>query len=658
MLPNLNAQMQSRDSQVAAFGGIHYGEGPGMGQAEEMQNLSSARFPALCTREGRTQEGTWTNATAIYYRGGLLTVAGSKLYLDGAELGDITPGEKQFATVNSKVVIFPDKVMVDTAERTITPLEAMADIGAGLAEVQAGADGSSTGCVIKVHIGNYRAAVVGSGNYGGNDTDHLTLWNDKYVPLNWLKSASVDQETGVVTTEAGATRLTAHNVEAGQLFYSQSLGIDGTTRWGKITKEYVKYTPGTPVGPSKSASTQSMISTQSDSEYRAGWDYDIYAAEGASTPFAGLEALGFKAGDTVEITGCTTHPENNKMITIRELGTVQEGGSTLYTMTFDADTLTAGVEAGAITIRRKIPALSLICESGNRLWGVEGNTIYGSALGDPTNFFTYDGLDTDSYAVAVASDGAFTAAVPYGNAVLFFKEDVLHKLVGDYPSNYQLYDSKIPGVKWESSRSVCRINEVVYYHGREGVYSYAGGTPKLISTDFGPRRYEKASAGESGDRYYISMKDAKTGVWGMWVYDIQNRIWTREDGTHAAGFASGGGKLWYLDGDGTKVMCATPDESTETVAWSVTLSRFDERLRNRNAFVRLVLRAEVVEETGWLQVEVSTDKGAWRLIYPRKEHWTGMCVIPIIFPWCDALRVRISGQGKVMLHSITRETGQ
>ena len=144
----------------------------------------------------------------------------------------------------------------------------------------------------------------------------------------------------------------------------------------------------------------------------------------------------------------------------------------------------------------------------------------------------------------------------------------------------------------------------------------------------------------------------------MWVYDIQNRLWLREDGTHAAAFASGGGKLWYLDGDGTKVMCATPDTSSEVVEWSVTLDRFDERLRSRNAFVRLILRAEVVESTGWLQVEVSTDKGPWRLIYPRKEHWTGVCVIPIIFPWCDGLRIRISGQGKVMLHSITRETGQ
>ena len=639
MLPELNAQMQSRESQVSAFLGIHYGEGPSMGQAEETQNLSTARFPALCTREGRAQEGTWTNATGIYYRGGLLTVAGSKLYFDGVEIGDITPGEKQFATVNSKIVIFPDKLMVDSADKTITRMEASAEIAAGMAEVVAGAEGSSTGKTIKVHMGNYQAAVVGSGNLGGNDPDHLKNWHTWEDPFYAVHSVSVNKETGEVTISKSTTGKNADDISRDDLVYNTSLGIDGVTKWAKITKVY-----------------HPIYVNKVTDEY--GYDYDIYGVVGSNTPFSGMEALGFKAGDTVEITGCTTHPENNKTITIRELGTVVEGGETLYTMTFDPDTLTAGVEAGAVSIRRKVPALSLICESGNRLWGVEGNTIFGSALGDPTNFYTYDGLDTDSFAVAVASDGAFTAVVPYGSSVLFFKEEVLHKLLGDYPSNYQLYDSKIPGVKRESSGSVCRINEVVYYHGREGVYQYAGGTPKLISQDFGPRRYEKAAAGALGDRYYISMKDLKTNTWGMWVYDIQNRLWLREDGTHAAAFASGGGKLWYLDGDGTKVMCATPDTSTEVVDWSVTLDRFDERLRSRNAFVRLILRAEVVESTGWLQVEVSTDKGPWRLIYPRKEHWTGVCVIPIIFPWCDGLRIRISGQGKVMLHSITRETGQ
>lgn len=651
MLPELNAQMQSRESQVSAFLGIHYGEGPSMGQAEETKNLSTARFPALCTREGRAQEGTWTNATGIYYRGGLVTVAGSKLYFDGVEIGDITPGEKQFATVNSKIVIFPDKVMVDIDSGEITRMEAQAVLSTGAVTFR----NDETKSELAVALGAYYLRANGT-FYPGTSGPSTTRqnWRAYQYPFGLrsdgtykITNISLDESSGKIsyTKKTGTTEdyYGADAWKEGETFICPKMNLDGITAYGVIKSVDIYFYI--------SGGTREKV-------YTIQFERVEVTATGF-TNVGSFEALGFRSGDTIEITGCTTKPENNKTITIRETGEETRDGKSYAKLIFDANTLVAvPIEAGTVSIRRKVPSLSLICESGNRLWGVEGNTIFGSALGDPTNFYTYDGLDTDSFAVAVASDGAFTAVVPYGSSVLFFKEEVLHKLLGDYPSNYQLYDSKIPGVKRESSGSVCRINEVVYYHGREGVYQYAGGTPKLISQDFGPRRYEKASAGALGDRYYISMKDLRTGAWGMWVYDIQNRLWLREDGTHAAAFASGGGKLWYLDGDGTKVMCATPDTSAEVVDWSVTLDRFDERLRSRNAFVRLILRAEVVESTGWLQVEVSTDKGPWRLIYPRKEHWTGVCVIPIIFPWCDGLRIRISGQGKVMLHSITRETGQ
>ena len=271
MLPELNAQMQSRDSQVSAFLGIHYGEGPSMGQAEETQNLSTARFPALCTREGRAQEGTWTNATGIYYRGGLLTVAGSKLYFDGTEIGDITPGEKQFATVNSKIVIFPDKVMVDSVDKTITRLEASAEIAAGLAEVVAGAEGSSTGKTIKVHMGNYQEAVVGSGNLGGNDPDHLSGWAEYATPFNSITSVSVNQETGAVTIQKASTNKRVYDIEVGDLVYSTALGMDGVTKWGKITKRYYHYEPLPPVGPSPKTAALAF----STEHYNLGWDYDI-----------------------------------------------------------------------------------------------------------------------------------------------------------------------------------------------------------------------------------------------------------------------------------------------------------------------------------------------------------------------------------------------
>src|SRR5699024_8677059 len=108
-------------------------------------------------------------------------------------------------------------------------------------------------------------------------------------------------------------------------------------------------------------------------------------------------------------------------------------------ITFSNGDFTAGNEAGTVKITRELPELDYICEKDNRLWGVSSaeRTIYASALGDPSNFFTFDGLDTDSYAAAVGSEGNFTGLCKYGNTVLAWKERTLHKILGSNPSDFQ-----------------------------------------------------------------------------------------------------------------------------------------------------------------------------------------------------------------------------
>lgn len=174
----------------------------------------------------------------------------------------------------------------------------------------------------------------------------------------------------------------------------------------------------------------------------------------------------FKAGDAIEITGCTTYASNNGSHIIRSLS-----GRTL---TFDKDIFKAGAEAGTVLMERKVPDLTCICECDNRIWGGEGTTIWASALGDPTNFYVYDGLSTDSYAVAVGTDGAFTGCVAYGSTVLFWKEDCVHKVLGNYPAQYEIYTYTVPGVQEGSEKSLCIINETLFYKGRSGVYAYTG----------------------------------------------------------------------------------------------------------------------------------------------------------------------------------------
>ena len=649
-LPALSNMESRRQQQIITFGGINYGQNTQDGQLADCRNLTAEHFPCLHPRAGRKTAVSGLTAPEQIFaaEGNLYIVDNGALKLGDSTLLTLTLGRKQMAVINSKLVIFPDKVMVDTTDMTVTRLEAMAEIAAGMAEVVAGTDGSTTGQTVKIHIGNYQATVVGSGNLGGNNLDDLSQWKETARPFDTVDSVSVSQETGAVTIET-STGKTCVYVEVGDLVYAPALGIDGVTKWAKITKRYYRFKPANPVGPSsKSASTQS-----SNSEYYIGWDYDIYGVVGSSVPFAGMEDLGFRVGDTVEITGCTTHPENNKSITIRALGTVTEGDATVYTMTFDPDTLTAGTEAGAVTIRRKVPALSILCESQNRLWGAAGSTIYASALGDPCNWETFDGLSTDSYALAVAGGGQFTACCSYGSGVLFFKEDMLYKILGGYPAEYTLYSYHYPGVQLGSADSLININEVLYYKGAAGIWRYAGAAPELVSGAFGLRQYTDAWAGRCGQRYYISMK-GKDGGYGVWVYDTLRGFWLQEDERNA-GFAWANGRFYLLDRGAKKVYLTGQDNSEETrVPWSAELCAMDEVVHNRKSYSRLLLRADF-EAGSWLKAEISMDGGPWQTAGQWSAGHGQTRVIPLLPRRCDRFRIRLSGEGNVMLRSLTRD---
>ncbi len=60
-------------------------------------------------------------------------------------------------------------------------------------------------------------------------------------------------------------------------------------------------------------------------------------------------------------------------------------------LTFVVAAFTTGAEAGAVNIARPVPDLSFICEHNNRLFGVEGQNIWASALGEPPTCYKNPG---------------------------------------------------------------------------------------------------------------------------------------------------------------------------------------------------------------------------------------------------------------------------
>lgn len=368
-------------------------------------------------------------------------------------------------------------------------------------------------------------------------------------------------------------------------------------------------------------------------------------SEGLSTITTTGDDFTFSEGDGITITGCEVAPENNVNIIVR--------GVSGKVLTFYSNSFTNATETGEVTIKRKVPDLDFICENNYRLWGCKGNTIYASKYSDPLNFNVFDLIVSDSYNIQVGSDGDFTGCISFSSHICFFKEDVLHKLYGSKPSNYQLVTSNVFGVQKGCERTLCIINETLYYLGRNGVYAYTGGVPDLISSAFGTNVLSEGCAESDGEKYYISMKN--NSAWGLFTYDVRRNIWLREDDTHALDMANVEGKLYYIASDGG-LYSVNGDESLsdEEIEWSVTFCTFNEVINERKGYSKLGIRLDLGERS-YLDVEVSIDNGLWKSVYTTHNERAKTITVPIHPNRCDNFRVRLSGKGECKIKSLVRE---
>lgn len=598
-LPYFQSVNRKNKKQIINFGGLNYGQGASEGELSESLGLSSARFPCLSQRDGRKTAGSYEHASGLYARGKLCVVDGTDFLYDGKVVGQVLEGEKQFATINTKIVIFPDKAFYDTATGEFGSLEAE----------YIGYPGNVTFTADKITFPE-KSYIEQIAEDEGSITD---------VPASTeimvYTEVDFNRETGVLTLTTG-TEKTADTLTEGDIIQYQC----------DTEKEY-----------------QTVKSVFKDG---SSCQLEFFLHEIVLHEYPLIDTF-FNPGDAIEISGCSTYPANNGSHIIRSIDK--------RTLVFDSNNFPeTGVEGGNVTVARKVPALICICECDNRIWGAEGTTIYASALGDPKNFYVYDGLSTDSYAAAVGTEGAFTGCVPYSSTVLFWKENYVHKVLGSYPAQYEIYTYTVPGLQLGSEKSLSIINETLFYKGRGGVYAYTGGTPELISENFGTKRFFNAVAGTDGERYYISMQD-ENEHWGLYVYDTLRGIWLQEDETHAADFAQLDGVLYYLDAATGNVIMAGQDYSEEgRIYWSATLCPFNETIHGRKGYSRLYLRAEL-EAGSWLKVEISTDGMPYRQVYLTHNARARTLQIPILPTRCDDFKIRLSGKGTCLIKSLVRE---
>lgn len=490
--------------------------------------------------------------------------------------------------------------------------------------------------------------------YGDVEDSEKTL-----VPMG-AKIAIFPDKKLFDTTTFSFTDMEQKNVSSGTVRVTLAKG-DGTP--------YGEYTEGG-TAPENPENGQLWLDTSGDAPVMKTWSeaQGLWVAEATTYVLVSATGLGqgLKALDGVTVSGLEEAGLNGDWI-------LTDAGPDYILFTgILQKTLT---QTGEVRVERTCPEMDFVVEKDNRLWGCSSadHEIYCCKLGDPTNWRAYQGVATDSYAVTVGTPGPFTGAAVSGSAVIFFKENCLHRVYGTQPSNFTVYVDNLRGVQQGCHKSAVRVNEYLYYKSVFDVCVYADSEVAGISAALGTESYKNAVAGVCGSRLYLSMEDQE-GAWQLLVYDTAAGVWTREDGTHALGFAScltetfmlrADGELYaLLPGEynkdffmvGSDYTVYAQEETDEEVSWELRTGEILRELPDHKYIGKIQLYLEL-DPGARAEVALRRDGGAWETVQELSGGDQRRCTLPIYPRRCDRMEIRLTGVGHVRLVNWSKYVG-
>lgn len=327
------------------------------------------------------------------------------------------------------------------------------------------------------------------------------------------------------------------------------------------------------------------------------------------------------------------------------------------------------IQTNSIRIQRVMPDMDFIIESGNRLWGCKYgrnaneeivNEIYASKLGDFKNWNCFMGISTDSYVASVGTDGQFTGAITHLGYPLFFKENCMHKVYGNYPANYQIQATPLRGVQQGCERSLAIVNEVLYYKARSGICQYDGSLPSEISSALGDMSYSNAVAGTLGNKYYISMLD-RAGDYHLFVYDTLKGMWHREDDTQVMDFCNCRGNLYYIDHADDQIKMVRDSGNPEVsvpedkpIRWEAVTGIFGTDSPDKKYISRMEVRMKLDVGARVSFYAEYDSSGTYEHLFTMTGKSLQSFAVPIKPKRCDHLRLKIVGVGDAKIFSICK----
>lgn len=375
----------------------------------------------------------------------------------------------------------------------------------------------------------------------------------------------------------------------------------------------------------------------------------------------GKDLSDFSQGDAVFMN--TKFEDLNNGSIIRKIGTDYIVVTGIMDTTTDSETIDFNME-------RKIPEMDFVCVSRNRVWGCYAGTtsdgtvtneIYASALGDPKNWYVYDGTSADSYALSLGDDGDFTGAIAYQNTPLFFKENAIYKIYGAYPAAYELYTYECRGVQKGSERSLAICGEYLIYKSIKDVCVFDGNSPTGISEKLGDKRFYKAAGGASLNKYYLSMEDQDKNHY-LFVYDMDKGIWIKEDDLNIKEFAynvsgmlygQSGLKLYGFADASENLGLTGVEHAEEYVNWEAETGQLGYYAPGHKYVKQITIRAEIPLKAE-IKVSVSYDGKKYEqagILRGRNDILSQ--TLRIICKRCDHYSMKFEGHHDAKIYSIT-----
>ena len=592
--PKLRVLETSRQ-MVDTFKGYNHNLRIGDGEFFDMKNMTSDHYPVLSPRKKRGVYASPVSPNGLITKDALCYVDGSKFFINQKEIPmGLNDEPKQLISMGAYVIIWPDKKYINTQD-----LSDYGNIEAFYPGVE-GQDISATYEMCKLDGTKYEVKEENKRPTAPENPTNMQLWIDNSSTPHVLKQYS---ETNATWTPIPTTyvKISAPNIAQNFKQYD-AVKISGF--------------------PQESAQLTEMndITYPLWEAYHDPGDDETGRAEGMD--------------DYIVIVGILDEAK-----------------------TYESK----------LKLERTVPEMDFVIESGNRLYGCRYgpaangevvNEIYASKLGDFRNWNCMMQISTDSWVGGVGSDGQFTGAITHMGYPLFFKENCVHKVYGNYPANFQIQTTACRGVQKGCSRSLAIVNETLFYKSRSGVCAYDGSLPSEVSYAMGNESYGEAVGGSHGNKYYISMKDVR-GNYNLFVFDTAKGMWHKEDSFKADYFCSCDGEMYAISNGKIITMLGSGTPEDLPVEWMVQTGEIG-------------LSSPDMKYISRLNVRMQMDIGAEVRIYGQydfSDAWEPLCCLrnvdnlrsfslPFRPKRCDHMKLRIEGEGMAKVYSITKTIEQ